>query len=181
MNGSKSVPLMVQTTPVRSNYDSYVTSRDQLASEQTPWGKAVSKKAQEGQSWLTWVFAMEDGSEAEEKLGSSVTEGHRKRPVGSNLMLKQIGANEITSSLELPISIQWPTTDHQSQGGNAFAAIGNFTIADEDNLSYFGFKTEILGGLKGADVEFVDPSANDGGHESTAEQLMLLSSLVKLD
>ena len=44
----------------------------------------------------------------------------------------------------------------------ALASIEKITIADTDLLSDSWFKTEILGGLNGADVEFVDPSANDG-------------------
>lgn len=36
------------------------------------------------------------------------------------------------------------------------------TLADTDHLSDSWFKTEILGGLNGAGVEFVSPSVNDG-------------------
>ena len=42
------------------------------------------------------------------------------------------------------------------------------------------FKTEILGGLNGADVEFVDPSANDGESGIVAVHLMTPSGLVRL-
>ena len=79
---------------------------DHPATEQTPWGKAVSKKAQEGGGWLTWVFATEDISKVEEKFGRSAIEGHRTRPDGSDLKWKQIGVNEITDSRELPFFIQ---------------------------------------------------------------------------
>jgi hypothetical protein len=33
---------------------------DHPTAEETPWGNAVSKKAQEGGGWLTWVFAIKD-------------------------------------------------------------------------------------------------------------------------
>lgn len=35
-------------------------------------------------------------------------------------------------------------------------------IANTEHLSDSWFKTEILDGLNGADMEFVDPSADDG-------------------
>lgn len=101
-------------------------------------------------------------SKVEEKFGRGVIEGHRIRPDGSDLKWKQIEVNEITDSRELPFFIQWLTADHQSQDGKAVAAIEKITIADTDHFSDSWFKTEILGGINGADVEFVDPSANDG-------------------
>lgn len=83
---------------------------DRRATEQTPWGKAVSKKAQEGGGWLTWFFATEDISKVEEKFGRSATQCHRPRPYGSDLKWKQIGVNQITDSRELPFFIIVLTT-----------------------------------------------------------------------
>jgi hypothetical protein len=117
-------------------------------------------------------------------LGSrhaSAIEGHRTRPDGSDLKWKQIGVNEITDSRELPFFIQWLTADHPSQDGKAVAAIEKITIADTDHLSDSWFKTEILGGLNGADVEFVDPSANDGEYGIVAVHLTTPSGVVRLD
>jgi hypothetical protein len=48
-------------------------------------------------------------------------------------------------------------------------------------LSDSWFKTEILGGLNGTDVEFVDPSANDGEYGIVAVHLMTPSGVVRLD
>ena len=89
--------------------------------------------------------------------------------------------NEITDSCELPFFIQWLTADHPSQDGKAVAAIEKITIADTDHLSDSWFKTEILGGLNGADVEFVDPSANDGEYGIVAVQLTTPTRSVVLD
>ncbi len=113
--------------------------------------------------------------------GSTAIEGHRTRPDGSDLKWKQIGVNEITDSRELPFFIQWLTADHPSQDGKAVAAIEKITIADTDHLSDYWFKTEIFGGLNGADVEFVDPSANDGEYGIVAVYLNKLSGSVVLD
>jgi Cdc6-like AAA superfamily ATPase len=104
----------------------------------------------------------EDVSQVEEKFGRSAIEGHRTRPDGSDLKWKQIGVNEIADSRELPFFIQWLTADHPSQDGKAVAAIERITIADSDQLSDSWFKTEILAGLNGTDLEFIDPSTNEG-------------------
>jgi SAM-dependent methyltransferase len=48
-------------------------------------------------------------------------------------------------------------------------------------LSDSWFKTEILGGLNGADVEFVDPSANDGEYGIVAVHLTTPTGSVVLD
>ena len=124
-----------------------------------------------GEFWLTWVFATEDISKVEEKFGRSAIEGHRTRPDGSDLKWKQIGVNEITESRELPFFIQWLTEDHPSQDGKAVAAIEKITIADADHLSDSWFKTEILGGLNGADVEFVGSLVIDGARGIVAVHL----------
>jgi hypothetical protein len=71
--------------------------------------------------------------------------------------------------------------DHPSQDGKAVAAIEKITIADTDHLSDSWFKTEILGGLNGAGVEFVDPSANDGEYGIVAVHLTTPSGSVILD
>jgi hypothetical protein len=138
---------------MRLDHVSYVTSHDQLA----------------------------DISKVEEKFGRSAIEGHRTRPDGSDLKWKQIGVNEISDSPELPFFIQWLTADHPSQDGKAVAAIEKITIADTDHLADSWFKTEILGGLKGADIEFVDPSINDGLYGIVAVRLFTPNGAVQID
>ena len=131
--------------------------------------------------WLTWVFATEDISKVEEKFGRSAIEGHRTRPDGTDLKWKQIGVNEITDSRELPFFIQWLTADHPSQDGKDVAAIEKITIADTDHLSDSWFKSETLGGLNGADVEFIEPSTNDGEYGIVAVHLTTPAGFVVLD
>ena len=143
-------------------YIEVVCPLDHPATEQTPWGKAVSKKAQEGGGWLTWVFSTEDISPIEEKFGRKAVDGHRTRPDGTDLKWKQIGVKEITDSRELPFFIEWLTEDHPSKDGSTVAKIEKIVIADKDQLSDSWFKTEILGGLDKVAVEWVDPSSQDG-------------------
>ena len=61
------------------------------------------------------------------------------------------------------------------------AAIEKITIADTDHLSDSWYKTEILGGLNGADVEFVDPSEYDGEYGIVAVHLKTPAESVVLD
>jgi hypothetical protein len=141
-------------------YIEVVCPLDHPATEQTPWGKAVSKKAQEGGGWLTWVFSTEDISPVEEKFGRKAVDGHRTRPDGTDLKWKQIGVKEIEDSREFPFFIQWLTEDHPSKDGNAVAQIDKIIIADRNQLSESWFKDQILGALNGIEIEWV-VSEND--------------------
>ncbi len=170
------------TLPLQNGqYIEVVCPLDHPATEKTPWGKAVSKKAQAGGGWFTWVFSTEDISPIESKFGRSAIEGHRTRPDGSDLKWKQIGVNEITESRELPFFIQWLTQDHPSKDGKAVATIEKITIADTDQLADSWFKEEILGALGGTTIEWVDPSVNDGDNGIVAVQLATPSGVVVLD
>ena len=143
------------TAPLLDGKDiEVVCPLDHPATEQTPWGKAVSKKAQEGGGWLTWVFSTDDISPIEEKFGRKAVDGHRTRPDGTDLKWKQIGVKEITDSRELPFFIQWLTEDHPSKDGNAVSRIERIEIADKDQLSDSWFKDEILAGVESIKIEW---------------------------
>ena len=162
-------------------YIEVVCPLDHPATEQTPWGKAVSKKAQEGGGWLTWVFSTDDISPIEEKFGRKAVDGHRTRPDGTDLKWKQIGVKEITDSRELPFFIQWLTEDHPSKDGNAVARIEKIVIADKDHLSDSWFKEEILDALSGIHIEWV--STESSSQETGIVQVEILSNshLVVID
>ncbi len=142
-------------------YIEVVCPLDHPATEQTPWGKAVSKKAQEGGGWLTWVFSTEDISPIEEKFGRKAVDGHRTRPDGIDLKWKQIGVKEITDSRELPFFIQWLTEDHPSKDGNAVARIEKIVIADKDQLSDSWFKHEIISAVGDIEIEWSMGNENE--------------------
>jgi hypothetical protein len=162
-------------------YIEVVCPLDHPATESTPWGKAVSKKAQEGGGWLTWVFSTEDIAPIESKFGRDAVDGHRTRPNGTDLKWKQIGVKEITDSRELPFFIQWLTADHPSQDGTAVSKIEKIVIADKDQLADSWFKQEILGALAEVTIDWVDPSANDGDNGIVAVHLSTPNGSVVLD
>jgi hypothetical protein len=142
-------------------YIEVVCPLDHPATEQTPWGKAVSKKASEGGGWFTWVFSTEDISPIEEKFARRAIEGHRTRPNGSDLKWKQIGVREIVDTPEFPFFIQWLSPEHPSQDGTPFVEIAKIVMADEKQLAESWFKEEILASLTGVSIEWIEPSSND--------------------
>jgi hypothetical protein len=162
-------------------YIEVVCPLDHPATEQTPWGKAVSKKAQEGGGWLTWVFSTEDISPIEEKFGRKAVAGHRTRPDGTDLKWKQIGVKEITDSRELPFFIEWLTENHPSKDGIAVARIEKIVIADKDQLSDSWFKNEILEALSGIQIEWEVRSTEEMNNGIIAVDLKTSNGLVTID
>ncbi len=146
-------------------YIEVVCPLDHPATEQTPWGRAVAKKVQEGGGWLTWVFSTENISIVEDKFGRKAVEGHRTRPDGTDLKWKQIGVKEIQESREFPFFIQWLTTDHPSKDGSAAASLESILINDADQLADSWFKDEIIDSLKGVKINWAEmsPDENEKG------------------
>jgi hypothetical protein len=162
-------------------YIEVVCPLDHPATEQTPWGKAVSKKAEEGGGWLTWVFSTEDIAPIEEKFGRKAVDGHRTRPDGTDLKWKQIGVKEITDSRELPFFIEWLTEDHPSKDGSTVSKIEKIVISDKDQLSDSWFKSEIFGALENVLIDWVDPSSQDGETGIVAVHLSTPNGSVVID
>lgn len=147
------------TASLKNNqYIEVVCPLDHPATEQTPWGKAVLAKANEGGGWFTWVFSTENISPIEAKFGRESIEGHRTRPNGSDLKWKQIGVQEISGSREFPFFIEWLSTDHPSDVGSPSAEIEKLVISDKNQLADSWFKEEILSSLGHIQIEWVDPS-----------------------
>jgi hypothetical protein len=142
-------------------YIEVVCPLDHPATEQSPWGKAVSKKAQEGGGWLTWVFSTKNISVFEEKFGRKAVDGHRTRPDGTDLKWKQIGVKEIEESRELPFFIQWLTEDHPSKDGNPLATITRIVIRDSKELEESWFKGEILSSMGEINIEWSSEIENE--------------------
>jgi hypothetical protein len=142
-------------------YIEVVCPIDHPSTEQTQWGKAVSKKAQDGGGWLTWVFSTKNISSIEEKFGYKAVEGHRTRPDGTDLRWKQIGDKEITESPELPFFIEWLTNIHPSEEGNPVARIKKIVISEKEDPSTHWLKNEIEIALQGIEIDSIDPKKNN--------------------
>lgn len=164
------------TTPLlNGQYLEIVCPLEHPATEQTSWGRAVSRKANEGGGWFTWVFSVDDISVVEKKFGRKSVEGHRTRPDGSDLKWKQIGVREIEESRQLPFFIEWLTLDHPSKGSQPKGEILQISIADKNDLKDSWFKSEILEGLNGIELKMIDPSVAEN-EEGIVEVLIKTES-----
>ena len=151
------------TAPLlNGQYIEVVCPLEHPATDLTPFGSAVKKKAEAGGGWMTWVFSVSDLKSIEDKFGRRAVEGIRNRPDGTELRWKQIGVKEIIGSGELPYFIQWLTSEHPSRDGIAFTSIRKILIADDNKLSDSIFKDEIGPALNEVEVEWIGTSNNDG-------------------
>lgn len=170
------------TAPMSNGqYIEVVCPLDHPASEQSPWGRAVSQKSLEGGGWLTWVFSVPDISQIEKKFGRSAAEGHRQRPDGSDLKWKQIGVKDIAESQAFPFFIEWLSADHPSKEGVAQAEIKKIVIADQNELTNSWFKSEIFAALEKIEIEWLNPSENDGRKGLVEVHIVTTSGIVVID
>ena len=170
------------TAPLlNGQYIEIVCPLDHPATDATPFGQAVKKKAEAGGGWLTWVFSSSDLAGIEEKFGRKAADGSRTRPDGSELKWKQIGVKEIIGSGELPFFIQWLTDNHPSKDGNSVAKISKLVIADDEKLADSWFQDEIKSALSGVEIEWVKPESNEGDKGIVAVELTVNNSKIRLD
>lgn len=170
------------TVPLHNGqYIEVVCPLDHPATEQTPWGRAVAKKAIEGGGWFTWVFSTSDILSIAEKFGRAPTDGHRIRPDGSKLKWKQIGVKEISETQTFPFFIQWLTEDHPSKGGMPVAKITKIEISDKKKLSDSWFREEILGSLGEVALDWTEPANNDNQTGIVSVFLSTPSGIIRLD
>ncbi len=164
-----------------NQYLEVVCPLDHPATEETPWGKAVTKKAREGGGWFTWVFSVDDITRFEARFSRAAVVGNRIRPNGRELKWKQIGVKEISDAPTLPFFIEWLSNDHPSQDGSVSAKIEGIVISDKETLSNSWFKKEILESLEQIKIERVDPTTNDGIFGIVAVKLISPHGLIILD
>ena len=150
------------TAPLlNGQYIEIVCPLDHPATDATPFGKAVKRKADSGGGWLTWVFSVSDISLIEDKFGRKAVEGNRRKPDGTELRWKQIGVNEITEEKDLPFFIQWMVTNHPSNDGTAISKLKNIKIASSERLANSLFKESIDKSLGEYSIEWVDVENNE--------------------
>ena len=133
------------TAPLlNGQYIEVVCPLDHPATETTPFGKAVRKKATEGGGWLTWVMSTEKISEIENQLGRKAITGLRIKPSGSELEWKQIGVIESIEDREKPFFIEWIAGEHPSLDGVPAAKISKIIISGDSQIISNMFNKPIL-------------------------------------
>ena len=140
------------TAPLlNGQYIEVVCPMDHPATDSTPFGRAVKKKADEGGGWMTWVLATDNISKVEENLGRKAVDGQRKKPNGSILQWKQLGVLDILEDSQQPFYIEWVSKEHPSSDGIAHANLSElFIVGEEDSIlkSLNEFKEIVLKNTK---------------------------------
>ena len=171
------------TLPLQNgHYIEVVCPLDHPASDSSPFGKAVSRRAAEGGGWLTWVVAVDDVSAIETRLGRPAVDGHRTKPDGTDIRWKQIGVLGTLEDRQLPFFIEWIENHHPSTDGKAVATIVKVEIAgDEATITnYLGSDTAKAIG-DNVEVVWLSPADNDGENGIVAVHLNTPSGVVRLD
>ena len=95
------------TLPLQNgHYIEVVCPLDHPASDSSPFGKAVWKRAAEGGGWLTSFVSVDDVSKVEARLERQAVDGHRTKPDGHNLSWKQISVLGTLEDKQLPFFIE---------------------------------------------------------------------------
>jgi hypothetical protein len=121
--------------PLKNNhYIEVVCPLDHPAAEESPFGKAVSKRANEGGGWMSWVVSTSDITPVESRLGRSSVLGSRRRPDGTELKWKQIGVLGTIEDYQLPFFIEWMTPNHPSTDGKPTAELKRIEISGDEKV-----------------------------------------------
>jgi hypothetical protein len=144
------------------HYLEVVCPLDHPAAEESAFGKAVSKRANQGGGWMTWVVATDDISPVEERLGRSSIEGSRKLPDGSELKWKQLGVMGTIEDSQLPFFIEWQSTEHPSNDGKAIAEILRIEIAGDESKIQEWLGSDPKRAFKDVEVVYRDSKDFDG-------------------
>ena len=117
------------TAPLlNGQYIEVVCPLDHPATDTTPFGQAVKKKANEGGGWMTWVLATDNIEIIEKHFGRSAAEGKRQKPDGTVLEWKQLGVRDILQNSQLPFYVEWISKIHPSNDGVSLAKLSEIVI-----------------------------------------------------
>jgi hypothetical protein len=122
------------TAPLlNGQYIEVVCPLDHPATDATPFGQAVKKKAEEGGGWMTWVIRTEDITKIEDKLNRTAITGNRKLPNGSELEWKQLGVLATLEDSTKPFYIEWISDIHPSETSKAVTSISKIFMSGGKN------------------------------------------------
>jgi hypothetical protein len=112
------------TAPLlNGQYIEVVCPLDHPATDVTPFGQAVKKRASIGSGWLFLVLATDNISIEEKLKGRRSVNGLRRKPNGEFLKWKQIGVLDSMENPEIPYIIEWESSNHPSKDGTPKAKV----------------------------------------------------------
>jgi hypothetical protein len=142
-------------------YIEIVCPLDHPATDATPFGQAVKKKADAGGGWLSWILAVEKISKVEDRLGRNSIVGHRRKPDGSELNWKQIGVLGTLEDAQLPFFIEWMSNSHPSTDGTAKAKITQLQIVGSKDKITTWIDNSNLDGVLGSCTLKIDENSDE--------------------
>jgi hypothetical protein len=149
------------TAPLlNGQYIEVVCPMDHPATDATPFGRAVRKKAEEGGGWMTWVISTSNIQKIEDKLSRSAVIATRKLPNGSELEWKQIGVLSTLEDPGVPFFIEWISQAHPSQTSIAVASIKSILIIGNQTKVEKQLGIDYKSLLGSIEIKWVDESAN---------------------
>ena len=171
------------TAPLlNGQYIEVVCPLDHPASDSSPFGKAVSKRAAEGGGWLTWVVAVEDLEAVETRLGRPAVDGHRTKPDGTDLSWKQIGVLGTLEDRQMPFFVQWIKNHHPSTDGKTVAQIVKIELVGEEASISGWLGADVKAAIgSGIEVDWLNPEEYEGETGIIAVHLATPSGTVRLD
>jgi len=117
------------TAPLlNGQYVEIVCPIEHPATDNSPFGTAVRKKAGQGGGWLSWIIATNDINEYETLLKRQSVVGERKKPDGKILTWKQIGVLSNIENAANPFFVEWISKEHPSLDGEPSARISKISI-----------------------------------------------------
>ena len=170
------------TLPLKNgHYLEVVCPINHPAADESPFGKVVSKRANEGGGWLTWVVATDDITSVENRLGRNSVEGHRTRPDGTDLKWKQLGVLGTLDDSQIPFFIEWKTNEHPSTDGKPLAEITKIEISGDKTKVKNWLGIEPDQAFSGIEIIWIDPDDNDGETGIVSVYLSTQKGEIRLD
>ena len=171
------------TLPLQNGrYLEVVCPLDHPATDSSPFGKAVSRRAAEGGGWLTWVLSVDDVAAIEKRLGRAAVDGSRTKPDGETLRWKQIGILSTLEDRQLPFFVEWIENHHPSSDGKAASKITRLEVAGEPQTvrEYLGVEYKDALGEE-VEIHWMTPSEADGDTGIIAVQFETPNGTILVD
>ena len=132
------------TAPLlNSQYIEVVCPLDHPATDVTPFGKAVKKKAEEGGGWMAWVLSSKKIEGIEQEYQRKAIDGFRQKPDGTILKWKQLGVIDTLEDSRNPFYVEWISKYHPSSDGVAKAKLIQIVINGNANSNLNYIKSNI--------------------------------------
>ena len=170
------------TLPLKNgHYLEVVCPLNHPAVDESPFGQIVSKRANEGGGWLTWVISTDDIAPFEKRLGRKSVQGHRTRPDRVDLRWKQIGVLGTLDDSQLPFFIEWETTEHPSKEGKPIAELVKIEIAGKKEIieNWIGIDYKVV--MNNIEISWIDMKQNEGETGIVAIYLKTVDGIIRID